>query len=139
VVRGLTDVINISNSLEDYLEAILILSEKNDSVRITDLAMAMEITKPSATEAVKSLVEFGLLKHEKYGPVELTTLGKKQAVEVRRRHRILKQFLIEILGVPSLIAEKDACLMEHAVSFDTIERLIQFLEAQIALSKTDKI
>ena len=66
----------ISNSLEDYLEAILIISEKNDTVRITDLAENMGIAKSSATEAVKSLVDLGFLKHEKYGPVELTDRGK---------------------------------------------------------------
>ncbi len=123
------DAVLISNSLEDYLEAILILSETNDSVRITDLAQALGIAKPSATEAVKSLADLGLLKHEKYGPVELTALGKKQAVEVRHRHRLLKKFLTQVLGVPAQIAEKDACLMEHVVSSDTISRLITFLES----------
>jgi len=125
--------INISNSLEDYLEAILVLSEVNDSVRITDLAQAMGIAKPSATEAAKSLAELGLLKHERYGPVELTSLGRKQAVEVRRRHRLIKKFLTEILGVSPVIAEKDACLMEHVVSPDTITRLVAFLESQISI------
>ncbi|ATW26426.1 metal-dependent transcriptional regulator [Candidatus Formimonas warabiya] len=129
----------ISNSLEDYLEAILILSETNDSVRITDLAQIMGIAKPSATEAVKSLVDLGLLKHEKYGPVELTMLGKKQAVEVRRRHRLIKKFLTEVLGVPQEIAEKDACLMEHAVSSDTISRLVFFLESRIGVSEKKEI
>jgi DtxR family Mn-dependent transcriptional regulator len=121
----------ISNSLEDYLEAILIISEKNDTVRITDLAENMGIAKSSATEAVKSLVDLGFLKHEKYGPVELTDRGKKRAKEIRRRHRLIKSFLTEVLGVPLETAERDACLMEHAVSADTINRLLLFLESQI--------
>jgi len=129
----------ISNSLEDYLEAILIISEKNNNVvRITDLAELMGIAKPSATEAVKSLVDLGFLKHEKYGPVELTEGGKKRAVEVRRRHRLLKKFLVEVLGVPWEIAEKDACLMEHAVSADTISRLLTFLESHITVEEKEK-
>jgi len=123
--------LTISNSLEDYLEAILIISEKNETVRITDLAQSMGIAKSSATEAVKSLVDLGLLKHEKYGPVELTERGKKRAEEVRRRHRLIKSFLTEILGVPLETAEKDACLMEHAVSSVTINRLVSFLESQM--------
>lgn len=124
----------ISNSLEDYLESILIISEKNsNSVRITDLAEFMGIAKPSATEAVKSLVEVGFLSHKKYGPVELTKEGKKRAVEVRRRHQLLKKFLVDVLGVPKEIAEEDACLMEHAVSADTINRLLVFLESDITV------
>lgn len=128
----------ISNSLEDYLETILIIYEKNSVVRITDLAESMGIAKPSATEAVKSLVDLGFLKHEKYGPVELTEGGKKRAEEVRRRHRLLKKFLVEVLGVPWEIAEKDACLMEHAVSSDTISRLLTFLESQITVDEREK-
>jgi DtxR family Mn-dependent transcriptional regulator len=123
--------ITISNSLEDYLEAILILSEENDVVRITDLAKNLGIAKSSATEAVKSLADLGLLNHEKYGPVELTDRGKKKAAEIRRRHRLLKSFLTDVLGVPGETAEQDACLMEHAVSADTIDKLLKFLEAQI--------
>lgn len=126
----------ISNSLEDYLEAILIISEKNNNmVRITALAEFMGITKPSATEAVKSLVELGFLNHEKYGPVELTKEGRKRAVEVRRKHQLLKKFLVEVLGVPKEIAEEDACLMEHAVSEDTINRLLIFLGSDITVSE----
>lgn len=129
---------NISNSLEDYLEAILIIYEKNNTVRITDLAQFMGISKPSATEAVKSLKDLGLLKHEKYGPVELTDAGGKRALEVKRRHGLIKKFLIDVLGVPGEIAEKDACLMEHAVSADTINRLMDFLESQINVEGKEK-
>lgn len=121
----------ISSSLQDYLEAVLVLSEKNDLVRITDLAETLEISKPSATEAVRALVSLGLLKHQSYGPVELTEAGELQALEVRHRHRLLKRFLTEILGVPHAIAEKDACRMEHAVSPDTISRLVHFLEEEV--------
>jgi DtxR family Mn-dependent transcriptional regulator len=76
-------------------------------------------------------VDLGFLKHEKYGPVELTDRGKKRAKEIRRRHRLIKSFLTEVLGVPLETAERDACLMEHAVSADTINRLLLFLESQI--------
>jgi DtxR family Mn-dependent transcriptional regulator len=129
--------IEISNSQEDYLEAILVISEKNDLVRITDLAQFMNISKPSASEAVKSLVDLGLLRHEKYGPVELTTEGKRRAAEVHKRHRLLKKFLIEVLEVPPAIAEQDACLMEHAISPETSSRLIKFLESHLTLDEND--
>ncbi|MCR6547050.1 metal-dependent transcriptional regulator [Dehalobacterium formicoaceticum] len=129
--------IRISNSLEDYLEAILIISEENNLVRITDLARFMKISKPSASEAVKSLVDIGFLRHEKYGPVELTEEGRMRAAEVRKRHRLLKKFLTEVLEVPPAIADQDACLMEHAISADTISQLLKFLESQVALNESE--
>lgn len=124
----MTLTIVVSSSLQDYLEAVLNLAEKNAAVRITDLADALQITKPSVTEAVQALVTMGLLKHQSYGPVELTAEGKRQALEIRHRHCMLKRFLTEVLEVPPAIAEKEACLMEHAVSPETISRLVHFLE-----------
>lgn len=121
----------LSNTLQDYLEAILILTEQDDAVRISDLAQLLGITKPSVTEGVKALAAQGLLRHEKYGPVFLTAKGKKMAIKVRQRHLVLKQFLINVLGVSPALAEKDACLMEHAVSSDTVARLVQFMEERL--------
>ncbi|MDD2498776.1 MAG: metal-dependent transcriptional regulator, partial [Desulfitobacteriaceae bacterium] len=65
----------LSNTLQDYLEAILILTEQDEAVRISDLAQLLGITKPSVTEGVKALAAQGLLRHEKYGPVFLTAEG----------------------------------------------------------------
>lgn len=121
----------LSNTLQDYLEAILILTEQDEAVRISDLAQLLGITKPSVTEGVKALAAQGLLRHEKYGPVFLTAEGEKMATEVRHRHLVLKQFLINVLGVSPALAEKDACLMEHAVSSDTVARLVQFMEKRL--------
>ncbi|MDD2499089.1 MAG: metal-dependent transcriptional regulator, partial [Desulfitobacteriaceae bacterium] len=98
---------------------------------ISDLAQLLGITKPSVTEGVKALAAQGLLRHEKYGPVFLTAEGEKMATEVRHRHLVLKQFLINVLGVSPALAEKDACLMEHAVSSDTVARLVQFMEKRL--------
>ncbi|MGI6065617.1 MAG: metal-dependent transcriptional regulator [Bacillota bacterium] len=128
----------VSNTLQDYLEAILILNEQDEAVRISDLAQLLGITKPSVTEGVKALAAQGLLKHEKYGPVFLTAKGKKMALEVRHRHLVLRQFLINVLGVSPSLAEKDACLMEHAVSSDTVARLVQFMEERLQESLSKK-
>lgn len=119
---------NLSRSLEDYLEEILNLSEKSEKVRVTDLAKSFSVAKPSITSAVKSLVELGLLKQEKYGPLELTKTGLLQAKEIRHRHEVLLEFLHRVLGVEQKIAEKEACLMEHAISDDTLAKLDKFLK-----------
>lgn len=120
--------ITLSNSLQDYLEGILNLAESHEKVRITDLAEHLGITKPSATGAAKTLVKMGLLHHDKYGPLELTGTGLEVAGEVRRRHNLLKEFLVSVLGVPVKTAEAEACLMEHSISPDTFSKLVDFLE-----------
>ncbi|MFY9174901.1 MAG: metal-dependent transcriptional regulator [Peptococcia bacterium] len=121
--------LSLSDSLQDYLEGILNLSEQNERVRITDLANHLGITKPSATNAVQTLVKMGLLNQDKYGPLELTESGLKIAKEVRRRHETLKEFLTDVLEVNPEIAENEACLLEHAISLTTLNKLIAFLES----------
>lgn len=124
----MTKGVKISNSLEDYLEAILNLQEQNSTVRITDLASYMQVAKPTATETINNLCVQKLIKHEKYGPIELTGKGYEQAVKIRRRHLVLLNFLVTVLGVDPETADKEACLMEHAISSDTTDKLVQFLE-----------
>lgn len=120
--------IYVSNAQEDYLEAILVLSERNSKVKTTELAVYMQVAKPTITETVRSLVKQGLLRHEKYGPLELTEKGRKYAVLIRHRHRVLRKFLVEVLGVSPETANKEACLMEHTISHDTTNKLVDFLE-----------
>lgn len=121
--------ISLSNSLQDYLEGILNLAEKHERVRITDLANHLGITKPSATSAAQILVKMGLLHHDKYGPLELTSTGLEIAKAVRRRHESLREFLVDVLGVAPEIAEAEACLLEHAISPTTLSKLVAFLES----------
>lgn len=123
-------MIDLSPSLEDYLEAILELSDNEGFVRVTDLANKMGNAKASASQAIRRLAELGLLTHESYGPVKLTDLGRGQALKIFRRHKALRRFLIDILGVNPKIAEEDACRMEHAISHETMEKLVTFLEMQ---------
>jgi len=117
----------ISASLQDYLEVILNLSRRQDTVRVTDIAEHLNLTKPSVAQALKLLRKQGFIIQDPYGPVELTSRGRECAVIVRRRHEVLKSFLVKVLGLDQQAAEKDACLMEHAVSSETIERLVNFL------------
>jgi DtxR family Mn-dependent transcriptional regulator len=70
----------------------------------------------------------GLVTQERYGKVFLTPSGREHAVRVKRRHRVLRAFLIQILGVSPDTADKDACLMEHVISSETMEKLVLFLE-----------
>jgi len=118
----------LSASIEDYLETILMLSETDKAVRVTDIATKLDVAKPSVTAAINTLKEMGLVTQERYGKVFLTPSGREHAVRVKRRHRALRAFLIQILGVSPDTADKDACLMEHVISSETMEKLVLFLE-----------
>ncbi|MGQ9512625.1 metal-dependent transcriptional regulator [Thermodesulfitimonas sp.] len=116
-----------SPALEDYLEAILDLAETNRVVRVTDIAARLGIAKPSVAQALGHLKRLKLVTQDRYGPVWLTEEGRAWATEVRHRHRALFYFLTAVLGVPTSVAEQDACRMEHAVSPQTMDRLLAFL------------
>jgi len=117
-----------SASMEDYLEAIAWLSERDKAARVTEISKALGVKKPSVTSALTKLAQEGLIEHERYGQAKLTAKGKRIAQDVVHRHETLHHFLSEILKVDPKIAGKDACKMEHTVSPATIERLTKFVE-----------
>ena len=114
-------------SLEDYLEAIYLISLEGRRVRVTDLAGRLRVKKASVSEALIRLSKRGLIKHKRYGMVTLTAKGKLIAEKIYRRHRIFRRFLEEVLGVDGKTAERDACLIEHAVSRQTLEKIEKFM------------
>jgi len=128
----------ITSSMQDYLETMLLLSESMSEIRVTDIASKLNIAKSSVAQAIDHLKKHGLVRQERYGTVELTDSGKDIAIEVRWRHRKLKQFLIDVLEVDPKIAEKEACLMEHVVSSHTMTRLMRFLETSESLRNLKK-
>lgn len=119
-------VLTGSSSMQDYLEAILDLAEKDGLVRVSDIASRLSISKPSVTQMIENLKKQELVKQEPYGPVELTGAGRELATKVRQRHRLLKKFLIDVLEVDPEIAERDACMIEHVISPQTMEKLVEF-------------
>ena len=120
-------MLNLTESLEDYLEAIWILTLKDDVVRIKNLAAQLGVTTASVAGAVKVLKEKKLVDHEKYGHVQLTPAGAELARKVYERHVAFKRFFTEILRIPDDQAEKDACRTEHHISKQTFQRFLGFL------------
>lgn len=118
----------LTSSMEDYLESIRGLAKGRKVVRVRDIGKRQGVEMSSVTTALKVLADCGLVKHERYGYVELTPKGNSSARAVSGRHRILRRFLEEKLGVSPRAAEKDACKMEHAVSPQTIRKLIAFMK-----------
>lgn len=130
---------NLTSSIEDYLEAILELCEDQVAVRVTDLAAKLGVAKASVSEAIQVLKQHGLADQERYGRITLTPEGLAQAKKILRRHQVLRAFLESVLGVNPETAEKEACLMEHAVGPETMQRLIAFLERTLEQSDLDRL
>ncbi|MFC2008445.1 metal-dependent transcriptional regulator [Chloroflexota bacterium] len=116
-----------SPNMEDYLEAVRTLTDEHGVARVTQLSEALRVSKPSVTAAVAKLVAEGLVRHEKYGAVELTQRGVEVADDVWRRHEALWTFLTEILGVAEETAQSDACKLEHYLSPDSSDQLVRFV------------
>jgi len=117
-----------TKSIEDYLEAIYLLSLKKEPVRIRDIAAFLSVKLPSVTEAVSKLLSKRLAKHSPYGDVTLTKKGKAIGKETWSKHQIIYRFLKNSLGVPEDKAFEEACLIEHFISNETKEKLKKFLE-----------
>ncbi len=120
----------ITANMEDYLEAIFEIENENSSpeVRVTNIAKKLNVTKPSVVGMIKHLEEHKLVRHNRYGAVLLTSEGRKIARETLRKHRVLRRFLEEVLGLDAEIAEEDACKMEHTLSHQTIDRFMALEE-----------
>ena len=121
----------MTSSLEDYLEAVFVLSKQKGNVRLTDIAEYLGVSKPSVNRAVNTLTQNGFLEHVTYGDIIITPAGESYAANVLRRHKLIKQFLISELGVDEKIAERDACQMEHVMSPVTIDKLYEYLERRV--------
>ena len=108
----------ISASLEDYLKTIFILQQQKEAVRMTDIAENLEVSKPSVTRAIGALKKLGFLNYETYGQITLTNAGSSRAKAVLNRYKLFKDFLNVTLGVTNDNAEKYACKMQHAMSYE---------------------
>lgn len=117
----------LSSKAEDYLEAILNLTEDKGYARIKDIAVALNRRPPSVTEMVKRLDEMGYVVYRRYGGITLTEKGKEKAYIIRDRHDTLKDFL-KMINVPENIADKDACIMEHELDPTTIKNVRDFVD-----------
>ncbi len=112
----------IQESAEDYLEAILYLSERNEHVRSIDVVHHLGLSKPSVSVYLKNLRINGYINMDDKGYLNLTESGMNIAVKIYERHKILSQIFIS-LGVSEDIAYKDACRIEHDLSDETFQAL----------------
>lgn len=112
----------IHASSEDYLEVILMLTERLGMVRSIDIVNEMGYSKPSISVAMKKLRENGYIEMDTEGYITLLPPGMEIAQRIYCRHKLLKSFLIS-LGVNETIAAEDACKIEHCISEETFQKL----------------
>ena len=117
---------NIRESAQDYLEAILVLIKTNGSVKSIEVANHMNVTKQSVHRAIKNLKEEDYISVDAKGNITFNEKGKKIAEEVYEKHQVLSKFFMS-LDVPEDIAYSDACKIEHDISkesFEAIKRMV---------------
>ena len=123
-------------SLEDYLETILMLQKSMGQVRSIDIANEMNFTKASVSVAMKNLRQKGYITMAENGYITLTGSGKQRAESVLERHTILADLLIRI-GVSKETALADACKVEHDLSEESFEAIKQALHSANIPSKSN--
>ena len=111
-----------NESVEDYLETILILKQRNGNVRSIDIAAEMNFTKASVSIAMKGLREKNYITMADTGYISLTETGKEIAEMVLERHTVISNWLIS-LGVNEKTALADACKIEHDLSPETFDAM----------------
>ncbi len=112
----------LTPSQENYLEHILHLSD-DGTVRIREIAEAAGVRRPSVTRAVAKLAEYGLVRHDAYGKVEITDAGILAAEAVRRRDDCLTSLLIDVLAMDPDAAKGEVCRLEHVLGLEVLARL----------------
>jgi DtxR family manganese transport transcriptional regulator len=113
---------------QDYVEMIAELIAQTGEARLVDLARRLGVTHVTARQAIRRLQQRGLVTTEPYRAIFLTPVGRRLAVESRKRHEVVVRFLTAI-GVPAVIAESDAEGIEHHVSRETLAAFVRYLDS----------
>ena len=126
--------IHLTPANEDYLEALVEIEETKGEfteppeLRSVDIAKLLDVSKASVNKALQTLREAGYIEQERYGRITLTEAGRAYGKEIWKRHRILRDFLVDDLGVDEDVANDEACEMEHTISQDTMNRWVAWLD-----------
>ena len=118
----------LTPSLEDYLEVIYQIIQEKQAARVKEIAKRLNVNNSSVTGALKSLSSKGYLNYSPYDVITLTEQGRAVAVDVIRRHEVLKQFFTEILCIDPQTSDEAACKMEHEVTPEVLDKIVKFVE-----------
>ena len=118
---------DLSRSRGDYLKALYALAPEGGAVTTSRLAAQLSVSAPSVTNMLGRLAGEGLVIHVPRAGATLTAKGRRRALALVRRHRILETFLVRVLGLDWAEVHEDAEILEHHVServLDAIDRLV---------------
>ncbi|MDQ8154046.1 MAG: metal-dependent transcriptional regulator [Gemmatimonadota bacterium] len=115
----------VSHSMAHYLQTVALLKAEKGHARVGDIAEHLGVSKSGVTSMLRSLERRGLVRHERYGCVELTDEGSGFASRTESSRIVLSMFLTEILGIPEEMATEDACMIEHLVSPEVSVELLR--------------
>ncbi len=118
----------LSVTMEGYLETIYELSQQDGSARLTDVAAKLSVSKATANRAVAVLSDMGLVIGEKYRELSLTEQGRQMASRICGKHASIERLFVEVLGIDPVVAQKDACAVEHILSDEAIEAIRRHLQ-----------
>jgi len=119
--------VKISENAEDYLACIYDLSSGGAPVKTTEISSRLGLSPASVTEMTQRLASEGYLEYERYRGVRLTPSGQKVAERIKRRHRLLERFLVDVLGLPREHSHEEAMKLEHTFSDESVERLSKMM------------
>ena len=125
----------LSPTQEMYLKVLYQVRADYEVARVRDISKGLGVNPGTVTSTLKRLEKMGFVKHDRYGVVALTPRGVNVAECMIRRFETLRGLLTEILGVDPEVAEVDACMMEHAVSPATVNRM----EAMLFLARSGQV
>ncbi|MEM5948162.1 metal-dependent transcriptional regulator [Spirochaetia bacterium 38H-sp] len=119
---------NITSRMEDYLEAIYLLTDKKKTARVRDIAKHLNVSRSTVSNSLHTLSDKGYIEYSPYDTIELTGQGLSIAKDVYRKHSILKRFFLKILGADERMAEENACKIEHAITEELLDRFVSYIE-----------
>jgi len=123
-------VSGVSQGQEEFLELVYRLTASGGVARTSDLAEGLKTSLGTITNLVERLERKGLVVHQPYRGIVLTSKGKRIAAKIVRRHTLVESFLVNYLRIPSERAHEYACKMEHAVDEEVVNALASLLSSQ---------
>lgn len=115
-------------AMQNYLELIYELSCDGKKARVSDIAKQLGVSKPSVNNAVVVLAKNGYVNYEKYADIKLTEKGKQAAKFICSKHQTIKALFVDFFKIDEEIADRDACLIEHVISDESIKAMQVFME-----------
>jgi len=116
----------VTTRTEQYIETIYEIVKKKGYARVKDVSELLGVGFSAVSEMFNKLSEKGYINYEKHGGVTLTKKGEKLAINLSKKHKVLRDFFI-ILGIDEEVADEDACEIEHVVKQETMDRLTKFV------------